>query len=202
MFDYDGVIVNSFEIHARNFIAACQDNGFNLVNSHDDLLDLYESNIYEALSKKGLKIKVIDQILKDYAIKQKTELQEVQVFEGMKEAIENLAQKNKIYIITSNVSEAVVEVLEGHGVRGFQEVIGAEKEKSKVKKIKNLTFKYPHLMPFYVGDTKGDVFEGKEAGVKTIGVSWGWHGKSRLMEAIPDYIVESPEELVNIFRTK
>ncbi|KUO51737.1 MAG: haloacid dehalogenase [Desulfitibacter sp. BRH_c19] len=198
MFDYDGVIVDSFEVHARNFIVACQENEFNEVNNYKDLLDLYEGNIYSGLSAKGLTKSTIDQILKDYAIKQKTSLQGVRLFQGMKECIEILAKSNEIYIITSNVSDAVVDVLERLKVRGFQDVIGAEKEKSKVKKIKTLKSKYSNLASFYVGDTKGDIFEGKEAGVKTIGVSWGWHGKARLMEAVPDYIVEYPEELVNL----
>ena len=198
MFDYDGVIVDSFEIHAKNFIRACHDNGFNEINTHEDLLDLYEGNIYNALLEKGLKISTIDLILDDYAVKQKMYLQEVRLFHGMKECIENLAKKHEIYVITSNVSDAVVEVLEKLGVRSFQDVIGADKEKSKVKKIENLIGKYPHLEPFYIGDTKGDIFEGKEAGVKTIGVAWGWHGKERLQEALPDYIVNSPQELINL----
>jgi len=42
---------------------------------------------------------------------------------------------------------------------------------------------------FFVGDSDIDVFTGKNAGTRTIAVTWGYH-------ANPDYIADKPEEVV------
>ncbi|MBS3968670.1 MAG: HAD family hydrolase [Clostridia bacterium] len=199
MFDYDGVIVDSFEIHAKCFILACRDNGYLGISTREELLNLYEGNVYNGLLERGLTVNLIDKILADYGIMQKEYLHQIHLFAGMKECIEKLGIINKIYIITSNISEAAVQVLNSKGIKSYQEVLGADKEKSKVKKIKNLTRTYANVDAYFIGDTKGDIYEGKEAGVKTIGTAWGWHGKDRLAEAAPDYIVHSPEGLVSLF---
>ena len=51
---------------------------------------------------------------------------------------------------------------------------------------------------FYVGDTKGDMIEGKQAGAVTVAVTWGWHSTEKLTEGSPDYMVHTPTELKNL----
>jgi phosphoglycolate phosphatase len=51
---------------------------------------------------------------------------------------------------------------------------------------------------FYVGDTVGDIKEARLAGVKTVAVTWGWHNKERLEMASPDYVIETPDDLLKI----
>ena len=48
----------------------------------------------------------------------------------------------------------------------------------------------------YIGDMDGDMMAGRRAGVKVIGVTWGWHKKEKLEQHKPDLIVESPQELL------
>lgn len=48
---------------------------------------------------------------------------------------------------------------------------------------------------FFITDTSGDVREGKEAGIKTIATTWGYHTKEELVEAKPDYIVDDVQQL-------
>jgi len=40
--------------------------------------------------------------------------------------------------------------------------------------------------------------EGKRAGVKSSGVSWGWHSKNKLKKANPDFLIDNPDELINL----
>ncbi|CDD55401.1 MAG TPA: HAD family hydrolase [Bacteroides sp.] len=52
----------------------------------------------------------------------------------------------------------------------------------------------------YIGDTNTDIFTGKNAGADTVGVTWGFRGREELEEAGAVYIVDSPEQILEICR--
>lgn len=197
MFDYDGVIVNSGEFFVRDFLEACRETGFDL-SGEKEVMALFDNNVYEAMQDRGLDSDVIDKILQAYEKKAAEHIGQLEIFAGMDEVLRKIAQNNEIYIITSNVSGVTTAVLRKNGITCFADVIGADVEKSKVKKIQKLMRQYPDMMVYYVGDTAGDILEGKAAGARTIGVAWGWHGAEKLKAHRPDCLVYTPEELTGI----
>lgn len=52
---------------------------------------------------------------------------------------------------------------------------------------------------FMVGDTDHDILAGKNAGVKTIGVTYGFFGKS-IKDHNPDFVVDDLEEILTILK--
>jgi len=126
----------------------------------------------------------------------------IKSFRGMIEVIKKLSQENMIIIVSSNISEVIKNFLKENKLESHvKDIIGIEKESSKVEKIKQSKRKYgidnEHI--FYIGDTKGDIIEGKKARVKTIAVTWGYHNRDKLREENPDFIVNSPKELLKLF---
>lgn len=200
MFDYDGVIVNSLDFFIEDFITACRENGFAGLTGQKDVMALFDNNVYEAMTDRGVDSTAIDKILKTYANKANEHINKLKIFEGMDEVLKSIAQDNKIYIITSNVSSITAAVLKRNGITCFEDVLGADIEKSKIKKIQKVMQQYPDMQAYYVGDTTGDISEGKAAGAGTIGVAWGWHGAERLKASQPDYLVYSPDELADLFK--
>ena len=198
MFDYDGVIVDSLEVFTSRFTQACRENGFKEVNASKDVLELFEGNVYETMMRRGLTESTIDNILKRYEVLQGEQLADLELFTGIREALERISEKHQVYVITSNLSSATIRVLKQNGVECFEDVIGAETEKSKIKKIHNTMSLHPGIAAYYVGDTKGDMIEGKKAGTKTIGVTWGWHTPQKIQEGSPDHLVNTPEELADL----
>ncbi|MDW7673824.1 MAG: HAD hydrolase-like protein, partial [Bacillota bacterium] len=152
-------------------------------------------NIYESMLTKGPTTAQIEHIISSYNEKQEQNINQFRLFPGIAEALAEIAESNKIFIITSNVASIVKAVLDRHGITCVEDILGAERDKSKANKITAIRSKYPQLPAFYVGDTEGDIIEGKLAGSKTLGVAWGWHGAERLSKTMPDHIVNSPEEL-------
>ena len=53
---------------------------------------------------------------------------------------------------------------------------------------------------YYVGDSKVDMETGKNAGLFTIGVSYGYEDINVLKSYNPDLIIDSPVELLNFFK--
>ncbi|MHB9096136.1 MAG: HAD family hydrolase, partial [Eubacteriales bacterium] len=191
--------VDSVDLFTSVFITACRENGFDRLTSRDELLALFDGNFYETMRDSGLDNTRIDKILSTYETKMEEHVDEVALFAGMGEVLEKVCQDNTVYIVTSNVSHLVARVLTRNGLTGFKDVLGAEKDKNKVRKIQGVMRQHPHLPAFFVGDTKGDIIEGKEAGACTIGAAWGWHGALKLKECLPDYLVLSPRELADLF---
>ena len=197
IFDYDGVIVDSLDVYEKAVISAFQKNGYNQIDSRESFLNLFDGNFFESVIKLGIPPEKMPAIMKELEPNLQRLQNELKLFDGMRDVLAELAKKYKIYIATSNLTEVVKAYLESQNITAFEEIIGADKETSKVKKIECIKAKYPNHDIFYVGDTKGDMLEGKLAGVKTIAVAWGWHNVERLKEGEPDYIVEKPGDLLS-----
>ena len=198
MFDYDGVIVDSFELFSACFMKACHQNKFYKLNSREKVLALFETNIFEAMLDFGLDENSINRILETFKSDIDAYQNDLRMFDGMPDTLKKISENNKIVIITSNVTGAAKRFLQNNGVSCFEDVLGAEKEKSKVKKIRQTMARYPGLPAYYIGDTKGDMIEGRKAGAITVAALWGWHAVEKLEEGAPDHFVRSPEALLDL----
>lgn len=52
---------------------------------------------------------------------------------------------------------------------------------------------------YFIGDSEVDVLTGKNAGMITLAVSWGFRDRCVLEEASPDFLFDTREELLNYF---
>jgi phosphoglycolate phosphatase len=50
----------------------------------------------------------------------------------------------------------------------------------------------------YIGDSNVDIFTGKNAGIETCGVTWGFRDMAELEEAGADHIVDMPEQILKL----
>src|SRR5450759_3258715 len=53
MLDHDGVVVDSVEIFTTSFVEACRRVGLSQIATTDDVLALFEGNVYESLRATG-----------------------------------------------------------------------------------------------------------------------------------------------------
>lgn len=196
MFDFDGVIADTFDYFVLDFVAACNQYGFTIQGKRDINI-LLEDNLYEAMGKRGMDQETIDRILTLFKDKAENHV-DIKMFEGIDRALRQISEQNQIFVITSNVSALVAKALKANGMDYVLEVLGADVDKSKVAKIKTLMGRFPGMDAYYVGDTSGDIIEGRLAGARTVGAAWGWHGRERLAQSSPDFLVESPGQLAEL----
>ena len=199
IFDYDGVIVDSLDLFMDYFIQACKQEGFEEIGSKQVFLSLFDGNMFEKMLEKGMSREQIKRIM--YFMRDELVLnqEKLQVFPGMRQVLKTLSSNNSLYIITSNESHVVNQFLSLHQLTMFKDIIGSEKEPSKVKKIQMIKEQNGHKDVFYIGDTVGDIIEGKKAKVDTVAVSWGWHDLKKLRKIDPAYLVSRPEDLIHLF---
>ncbi|MDX2447497.1 MAG: HAD family hydrolase [Desulfobacterales bacterium] len=196
MFDYEVVIVDSADVFATTFLAASRACGYTGIKTHEQVMRLFDGNFFEALAQLGLSSDKIDEILGDaFERKMRRHKAEVKPFHGIHGSLKVISRRNVLTVITSNDSRIVWQFFEKEDIDCFDEVVGAEIERSKVRKIQKTMGRYQGLPAYYVGDTKGDMIEGKKAGAVTVAVTWGWHSAEKLNEASPDHMVHTMAEL-------
>jgi len=199
MLDYDGVIVDSKNAFTATLLAACRTCGYTGIKTPEQVVRLFDGNFFEALIHLGLSSEKIDEILGDaFEREAKKHIAKVRPFPGIQASLNAMSRQNVLTVITSNVSRLVRQVFEKEGIACVDEVVGGEAERSKVKKIQKAMSRYRDLPAYYVGDTKGDMIEGKKAGAVTVAVTWGWHTADNLAEASPDHMVNTLSALENL----
>ena len=200
MFDFDGVVADSFEVFYAEFRAAVEELGFHKLQTRGDLLGLFEGNAFVQLVKLGFPVWRLKKLGDQFGPRIAEANQRVSPFPGMPELLAELAAAHTVYVISSNTTTAVEDVLTKHGIDGVRDVLGSDKERSKVKKIRQTMKQHAGLTPWYIGDTKGDMLEGREAGAQTVAVTWGWHPEDRLRTGSPHHVVRTQDELRDLFQ--
>ena len=197
LFDFDGVIADSLELYEKTTRRCFELIGKPITRNHEDFLDLFDDNFYDAIQARGVKLEEFIRAVQE--IGPTVDFSGVAVFGGIVTILEELAVSNTLIIISSNTNHAVTTILSSHRCDGcFDEIMGADFMVSKVQKILHTMEKYGYSpnSTLYVGDTTGDIQEARQTGVKTVAVTWGWHSRERLAAVNPDYMIDSPEELL------
>jgi phosphoglycolate phosphatase-like HAD superfamily hydrolase len=196
MFDFDGVIADTREQFREGLAAACRTLGYNLVQDRTSFLRLFDDNMIEGLQAAGVRESDIAPLLR--ALGECLDSAHTEPFPGMVEMLNFLAELHPVYIISSNLAAVVASKLDQWGVRGIRAVLGADDESRKAAKIHGLIDRYPEHIPYYTGDTRGDMIEGRLATARTVAVGWGWHDEAKLRAAWPDYFAADVDALQEI----
>jgi phosphoglycolate phosphatase len=195
MFDFDGVIADSLDGQSGAFVETMQEHGLHHLASPGRFLDFLDDNWFAALEAAGVPRDVAGQV--DDSI---GELPSPDLFPGMAAVMERLAASHTVVVITSSRTGFVERVLEEHGVTAVAEVLGSDTDVSKTRRIQAARSRFgPERPAWYVGDTVGDIIEAREAGVRTVGAAWGWHGPERLGRVRPDRLAHEPQDLLDLF---
>jgi phosphoglycolate phosphatase len=195
MFDFDGVIADSFDDQCRACSAILRAHGLPHLATREQFLAFTDANWFDAVAAAGVPAQTVTAIEDAIAATPTPAL-----FAGMAQVLDELAREDALVVITSSRTSFVERVLADHGVDAPLEVLGADRERSKTRRIRTVRARHGHGLPaWYVGDTVGDIIEARAAGVGTVGAAWGWHGEERLRAARPDRVALAPRDLLRIF---
>ena len=199
LFDFDGVLIDSLEVYERAVTLCLEKIGKPIVKNRADFLNLFDENFYEAIVKRGIDLGEYMEASKE--IVARINYDEMAPFYNLVPVLDKLKKDNVLAVISSNESQAIYTVLTRHQFNGyFKEVLGSDFMFSKRGKIVHAMdrFQMERDSTFYIGDTAGDIKEAKMAGVRTVAVTWGWHSREKLEVARPDYLIDTPEELLHL----
>lgn len=131
--------------------------------------------------------------------------EEAKIFEGIDETISKLSKKVKLAILTNNKSTYAEEILEKFNLTEYFETIIGFNEVTEVKPSPEgilIILDRWNLKPsetIFIGDMTTDIIAGKAANVKMICVASGLAQKETLMEQEPDILLDTVQDLNNLF---
>ena len=199
LFDFDGVLVDSLDVYEKTVTECLRKINQPLTRGREEFLELFEGNFYESLVEKGIDLKNFMEA--SVGILARVSYPEIKPITATLPVLNALKNDHVLIVISSNDSPTIYEALRLYHFDGiFKEVLGCDFMLSKKDKMLYAIKKYS-VMPediYYIGDTTGDIKEGKQAGVQTVGVSWGWHDKAKMAAANPDYLFDEPEDLLKL----
>jgi len=199
LFDFDGVLVNSLDLYAEAVTRILERIGTPIVKSKEDYLALFDGNFYESMAARGVDLAAYNEAVKE--ILPRIDTNAMKPFDGLIPVLAALQKDSILAVVSSNGYRTIRTMLDRFGFAPyFREILGADFRISKKEKIAYTLEKYgiPGERAFYVGDTAGDIREARAAGVRSVAVTWGWHSRERLAATGPDFLVDTPEELLSI----
>ena len=192
IFDFDGVLVNTsdvvFDLHKQ----------MNPKTTREFFDSMHNGNFHEKFQK-AIKEGLIDAI-PDFETKYPKIIHDIRTHDVISKLVEDLSKEYVLTIVSSTRSDMIIQKLEQEKIHEyFVDVWGHDVAKSKVVKIKKLLEKYSLETKdaIFITDTLGDINEGTECGVKSIGVTWGYHDRKTLEVGKPLAVVDTVSELEN-----
>ena len=126
------------------------------------------------------------------------------LFPGVKKVLKKLKSEGVLIAAVSNRStESVTKSLKLVKAYDFFDAIVTYEDVKNPKPHKDIPLKALELLgvdkksAIMVGDTDADIQAGKNAGIKTVGVTYGWMGED-IKKSKPDFVIDNIEELLKI----
>ncbi|MBQ3311801.1 HAD family hydrolase [bacterium] len=193
-FDFDGTLVDASDRLYNLFINLIPECNFtkdeywnlkrNKINHQDIIKKYFPSYDYEKFNKNWLDLIESD----EYLLYDK-------LYPDAVELLQNLSKNNCLYLVTARQSKnKLISELERFGIlKYFTEVLVTEQKYTKKELIK------PYLSgeDLMIGDTGKDINTGKELGMNTVAVTYGFLSESALQKYNPDKIISNLYEVVN-----
>jgi phosphoglycolate phosphatase len=200
VFDFDGTIADTLSVVIRIANKFADHYGYKKIPL-SDLPKLREKKPSAVLKHLGISIFKLPIVVRKIRFEMNKEIVHLNTAVDLKDTLTELKHNGCILgILTTNSRENVTEFLKNNDLQLFdfiysgRAVFGKSRLLKKLMKDKTI----PHPDPIYVGDEIRDVEAAKKAGIKVIGVTWGYNTKNALMTSHPDHIVEKPEEIKSI----
>lgn len=193
IFDYDGVIHNTFDFHrekVKEFTG--------VLLSEGDYRDLHNGNFFNNQNNQLQNVNWLS--YRDFIYDSQSKLK---IENKIKDTLLALSKTHELFIVTSGGTLNISDYLENNGIaKIFEEVLGLESHRSKVDKF-NYIFKKYSLIPgdcVFVTDTLGDILEANEVGIETIAVDFGYHPRETLEKGKPFEIVSRFDAILDIIK--
>ncbi|MCT1539664.1 MULTISPECIES: HAD-IA family hydrolase [Lysinibacillus] len=200
IFDFDGTLADSTAVFASAWNTLAQKYKFKGIELKE-IDTLKKLSISERSKLFDFPMYKLPMILPQFYKLYRQSLNDVHLFEGMKELLIEIDKRGyKILIISSNSKENILEFLKMNGIHCVADVLCSNrifgKDKVMKKFLKEANVDSSNVV--YIGDEQRDIVACKKAGIPIIWVEWGYDAKEVVQNNEPEYSVSTPQEILEI----
>jgi phosphoglycolate phosphatase len=203
IFDFDGVLADTLHDLLQFGQEVCDELGVDHTVQKEDLSNLEVMSFASFGRACEVPEDLLDQFVEG-CLKRFAEMKSPPaIFNGLSDIVRNLAIHNTLAIVTTNSSQNVNAFLVEHGLdKCVHAVYGIDIPGSKAQKIatarNQLSTGNTQGSVFMIGDSLSDINSAKEASIISIAVTWGHQSLAQLLRGNPDYVVHSPDDLIDV----
>lgn len=201
LFDFDGVLADTLGDMIRFAQEACNELGIQHFVTQDDLSNLEVMSFGEYGRACEVPEQMVEEFVRRCTGKFGAKKSPPAIFEKLDEIVRKLSASHILGVVTGNTKQNVITFLVEHELDDcIRAVYGVDSPGSKSEKISlaQTQFAVENEAVFMVGDSLSDIRAARQAGVKSIAVSWGHQSLEMLIRAAPDYLVHLPQELLEL----
>lgn len=200
IFDFDGTVAHSLPSLVRVLNRLSEKYHYKQINEADIGM-LRNMASEEALRSLGISLLKLPLVVRSARLEFQKEIELLKPVAGINKALLQLKKGGfSLCMLTSNSEENVRKFLKANISTEFDFVFSGSSLFGKAQIIRNL-LKAVHLHPseaIYVGDETRDIDAARKAGIRMIAVTWGINSREVLQDKSPDFLVDSPAELVKV----
>ncbi|MEN6445664.1 MAG: HAD-IA family hydrolase [Candidatus Cloacimonas sp.] len=202
LFDFDGTIANSIQLGMKIANELAPQFGYKPI-SEDDFKRYSHLPWHKIIKEMHLPYYRIPKLILVAFAEYNRQIRQIKPCEGILEMLKELSEMGiPMALLSSNTVENVQLFLQQNGINSFLWVEGTSGILNKAREIKQRIQKHK-LDPqnvIYVGDEIRDIESSHKCGLKIISVTWGFHSAEFLSSYNPDYLVNAPQEIIDIVR--
>jgi phosphoglycolate phosphatase len=202
LFDFDGTLADSIHLGLNIANKLAPDFGIDPLN--EEQFDKVRSlSIPKALKYLKIPFYKVPKAIAMALVEYRHQIHELEPYPGTDAMLQDLRDMGcELALLTSNTSENVSHFIEQHSLNYFNWIEGTSgmlKKHSSIRK-QMKKHKLTRENVIYVGDEIRDVIAAKKCGIRVISVTWGFHTTELLSSKDPDYLVDSPAQIVSIIQ--
>lgn len=201
IFDFDGTIADTLAAIAdiTNRLAPL----FGYRPADPEKLKSFQNlSTQQLLKQSEISVFKIPFLLRRVKSELRREIQQLNLIPGVGEVLNALAaEEHTLGIVTSNSAENVNLFLKKHDLAGLFSFIHTGATllgKSKVLKQVLRRRKLNADQVLYVGDETRDIEAAQKISIRVVAVSWGFNSRQVLISKKPDFLIDQPNQLVQI----
>lgn len=202
LFDLDGTLIDTNELITASFKYTFE--RFQMDFADEEIIEFNGPPLIETFKRiDPVRADEMVAVYRTYNLEVHDEY--VKIFPNVQETLEALRAKNmKLGVVTTKMSPGAERGLEKTGIAEYFDTVVTLSQVSHpkphpepvIKAMKQLDAL--NTSTIMVGDNSHDIEAGKNAGVRTAGVSWSQKGKEHLKYYEPTYMLDDMTDLIRI----
>lgn len=193
VFDFDGTLANTLEAIRE---IATEEVG---VISDKDFEMMRHEGVRGVIKRYNISLWELPMVIARFSANMKKR-EDINLYPQVVELIEALSPSYKLGILSSNSEDNIKQTIDKYGIADKFEFIYSQsslfgKDKVMRRMCKKHKINIDEIL--YIGDEDRDIIACKKVGIKCVAVTYGFNSRERLMKNEPNYIIDSPMDIID-----